>query len=213
MIIIGLIGRIGAGKSTVARRFAALGGQVIDADRIAHDVLEEPDVVGLIADRFGPEVLDDAGRVRRRVVADRVFGSTPDHAVALAWLEAQVHPRVRSRIREQLAALRTHAGPETVVVLDVPLLVQSGWADQCDRLVMVNCREDERRRRLEARQWSADEREARDTAWNRTFVAATLPAAKMATVDASGDLAYTSSQVDRIWSGLFGSQATTPERG
>ena len=199
MTIIGLIGRIGAGKSTVAERFAVHGAHVIDADRIAHEVLEEGDVVGQIVDRFGVDVLDADGRIRRRAVADRVFGPTPDHARALEWLEALVHPRVRSRIEAQLAALALQAredGHDTVVVLDVPLLVQAGWA--------VSCSEEIRRQRLAARHWGLAEQEAREAAWNRKYVAVGLPSEKMSTVDASGDLAYTSAQVDSIWSGLSG---------
>jgi dephospho-CoA kinase len=208
MIIIGLIGRIGAGKSTVARRFAAHGGHVIDADQIAHEVLGEPDVIRQIADRLGTDVLDADGRICRRAVADRVFGPTPDHARALEWLESLVHPRVRSRINAELAALEARAGgrtpPEsgTVVVLDVPLLVQAGWADRCDRLVVVNCSEEVRRQRLASRHWNPAQLEAREAAWNKKYSATTLPSEKLSSVDASGDLAYTHSQVDLIWSGL-----------
>jgi len=203
MTIIGLIGRIGAGKSTVAQRFAMHGAHVIDADRIAHEVLEEGDVVRQIVDRFGVDMLDADGRIRRRAVADRVFGPMPDHARALEWLEALVRPRVRSRIEAQLVALRARDG-DTVVVLDVPLLVQAGWADRCDRLVVVSCSEEIRQQRLAARHWSRAEQEARETAWNRNYAAAGLPSEKMSTVDASGDLAYTFDQVDSIWSGLSG---------
>jgi dephospho-CoA kinase len=207
MTIIGLIGRIGAGKSTVAQRFASHGAEVIDADSIAHEVLAEDEVVRQIADRFGPDILDVDGRIRRRAVADRVFGPTPDHARALEWLEAIVRPRVRRRIADELAAVRTrdsgHAGG-TVVVLDVPLLVQAGWADWCDRLVVVACAEEVRRHRLAARHWSQTEQEAREAAWNRNYTVAGLPEEKISTVDASGDLAYTFAQVDRIWSGLSG---------
>jgi len=213
MIVIGLIGRIGAGKSTVAARFAAHGARVIDADRIAHSVLEEADVRRAVADRFGPDVLDADGRIRRRAVAERVFGPTPDHVAGLHALEAIVHPRVRQRIAAELAAARERAAAHPlrrddgvlrrdVVVLDVPLLVQAGWADACDRLVVVECDEAIRRERLAARQWTAGERAARDAAWDRSYAAAQLPSREILTVDTSGDLAYTSSQVDRIWSGL-----------
>ena len=207
MIIIGLIGRIGAGKSTVARRFAVHGGHVIDADRIAHQVLEEPAVIQQIAARFGADVLDADGRIRRRAVADRVFGPTPDHARALEWLEAIVHPLVRQRIAAELAAVRAREGGhdgDAVVVLDVPLLVQAGWADLCNRLVVVTCADEIRRQRLAARHWSRAEQEAREAAWNRKYAASGLPEGKISTVDASGDLAYTMQQVDLIWSGLSG---------
>ena len=207
MIIIGLIGRIGAGKSTVARRFAEHGGHVIDADRIAHEVLADDDVVRQIADRFGAEVVDAEGRIRRRAVADRVFGSTLEQARALEWLEALVHPRVHGRIAAELDAIRAREGEhggQAVVVLDVPLLVQAGWADHCDRLVVVSCPDEIRRQRLIARHWSPAEQEAREAAWNRKYEDVGLPCEKIVSVDASGDLAYTRAQVDRIWSGLSG---------
>jgi len=205
MIVIGLIGRIGAGKSTVAARFAAHGAGVIDADRIAHEVLEEAEVRQQVVERFGPQVLDADGRIRRRAVAERVFGPETAHAEALESLEAIVHPRVRRRIAAELAARERSAGSPArhdVVVLDVPLLVQAGWADACDLLVVVECAEPVRRDRLAARRWSAEEQAAREAAWDRKYAAAKLPPRKILTVDTSGDLAYTAAQVDRIWSGL-----------
>jgi len=212
MTVIGLIGRIGAGKSTVAQRFATHGAHVIDADHIVRDVLRENDVVEQIRTHFGNNVLDDAGQINRRQLADRVFGPAPAHATALAALESIVHPRVHRRIAAALAALQSRpkhgaAGEmaeKTVVVLDVPLLVQAGWADACDRLVTVECPEAIRRQRLAARHWSEAEQAARDAAWERKYAAPTVPPEKRATVDASGDLAYTWSQVDRIWSKLSG---------
>ncbi|MEI6256507.1 MAG: dephospho-CoA kinase [Planctomycetota bacterium] len=218
--VIGLIGRIGAGKSTVAARFATHGAEVIDADRIAHEVLKENDVVQQIAGHFGSEVLDADGQIRRRAVADRVFGPTPDHHRALEWLESVVRPRVRQQIATTLAAFLSRAGQGearagqgearagqggkagAVLVLDVPLLVQAGWADACDRLVLVNCPDEIRSQRLATRHWTAAEQEARETAWSRKYEATLLPPGKIATVDTSGDLAYTWAQVDLIWSGL-----------
>jgi dephospho-CoA kinase len=206
MTVIGLIGRIGAGKSTVAARFAAHGARIIDADRIAHEVLEDAQVVEEVRARFGAGVLDDAGHVRRRLLADRVFGTTPDHAANLAALEAIVHPRVHRRIAADLAAARSRAAsdPGSVVVLDVPLLTQAGWAEACDLVVMVECAEEIRRQRLTSRHWTPAEQTARDAAWSRKYTPPTLPTGKIVAVDASGDLAYTLSQVDRIWSGLSG---------
>jgi dephospho-CoA kinase len=202
MIVIGLVGRIGAGKSTVARRFAELGATVIDADRIAHEVLAEESVVAALEERFGPGVLDPQGRVARRRIAERVFGPGPDGARELAWLEALVHPRVHRRIAAALETCRREG--VGVTVLDVPLLVQAGWERTCTRIVVVECPDAIRRSRLAARGWSAEEQEAREAAWNRRYAADELPAAKTTTVDTSGDLAYTRSQVDSIWSQLPG---------
>jgi dephospho-CoA kinase len=198
MIVVGLVGKIGAGKSTVARAMADLGADVLDADRIAHDVLAEPEVVAAIGASFGAEVLDAAGAVRRPVLAGRVFGPTPAHDAALAALEAIVHPRVRRRIDERLAAIAAAepAGRPAVVVLDVPLLMQAGWDARCDRLVEVVCDEPERRRRLDLRGWPEPQVQARERAWERGY--RPPPSEKTSVVDGSRDPAYTFGQVGEI---------------
>jgi dephospho-CoA kinase len=198
MIVIGLVGRIAAGKSTVARAFAARGAEVIDADRLAHEVLADPAAVAEVVARFGADVLDETGRVRRPVLAERVFGPTPGHDAALRDLEAIVHPRVRAKIEARLAEVRgaEPSARPALVVLDVPLLLQAGWDRLCDRLVDVSCAEAVRQRRLDARGWPAVQRAARERAWSR---GQRRPAAeKTVVVDASGLLAYTRTQVDQI---------------
>lgn len=205
MLIVGLIGRIGAGKSTVARLLAERGADVIDADRIAHEELETADVRAAIAARFGAGVVTSAGRLDRAAVAAAVFGPTSTHAAALRDLEAIVHPRVRRRMEAEIERLRAESRPaegRRVVVLDVPLLVRSGWAERCDRLLVVECDEAERRRRLAARGWSPDQQAAREAAWSR---GATLPeelTGKILRLDASGDPSYTSAQIASIWDDL-----------
>lgn len=198
MIVVGIVGKIGAGKSTVARAMADLGAEVIDADRIAHEVLAEPEVVAAIAARYGGEVLDAEGAVRRPLLAGLVFGPTPAHDAALADLEALVHPRVRRRIDERLAAIAAAppAGEQSLVVLDVPLLMQSGWDRRCDRLVRVECDESERSRRVDLRGWPEMQRQARERAWERGY--RLPPPGKTLVVDASGDPAYTRSQVGQV---------------
>lgn len=199
--VIGLVGRIGAGKSTVARLLAARGARVVDADALAHAVLDEPEVIREVVASFGGDVLDDAGRLRRSALAGRVFGADPEHAEALRALEAIVHPRVRGRIATALAASRGAGPGDGVVVLDVPLLVQAGWEDECDLLLEIACEDRVRHRRLEARGWTPAEIAARDRAWERRFLApgGGRPVLR---VDTSGDPAYTQVQVDRIWDGL-----------
>lgn len=197
MIVIGLVGRIGAGKSTVARRFAEHGAAVIDADRLAHEALADPAVVAEVVARFGAAVRDAAGRIDRAALARLVFGPTPAHDAALADLESIVHPRVRRRIEAALAP-----GSARVVVLDVPLLVQAGWADLCTDLVVVGCEESVRRGRLAARGWSPEQIAARDRAWDRSFVPP-RPGPTTWSVDASGNPAYTLVHVDEIWRALL----------
>jgi len=206
MIVIGLIGRIGAGKSTVAGCFADLGATVIDADAIAHAVLDEPDARGAIQARFGSGVLGPDGRVVRRALAERVFGPSPAHAEALAELESIVHPRVHDEILRRLDALRAEdKDGHRVAVLDVPLLVRAGWADSCDLLVGIECDEELRRRRLADRGVSAAQQAAREAAWRGAVASGEgpfpphFPASRTATVDTSGSAAYTRDQVVRIW--------------
>lgn len=200
MVVIGLVGRIGAGKSTVARMFSDRGATVIDADRLAHEVLDEPVVIREIVDRFGAGVLDTGGRIRREALAGLVFGPGGASDEGLRTLEGIVHPRVRQRVEGRLAEIREREAKERrgeFVVLDVPLLVQAGWDGLCDRLVIVDCAEPVRRQRLAARGWSEAQASARDHAWEGGYVRPTATA-KTSSVDASGDPAYTRSQVDRI---------------
>lgn len=212
MIVIGLVGRIGAGKSTVARRFAEHGATVVDADRHAHEALDDPEVVREIIARFGSDMLDGAGRIDRGRLAREVFGTTSGQGAALDALEAIVHPRVRARVAAAIAEARgreTAAGRPRAVVLDVPLLVQSGWDGLCTHLVVVKCAQPMRRARLAARGWSDDQIADRDRAWERRF---RPPVASPTTwtVDASGDPSYTSSQVDRIWQAVQESRDSPP---
>lgn len=205
MIVVGLTGRIGAGKSTVAGLFADRGAAVVDADRVAHDVLREPEVARLVAERFGPGVFDADAAVDRKKLANRVFGPTAAHARDLEALEAIVHPRVAARIEARLdeMAARPRADDSDIVILDVPLLSKSGLLGRCTHLLEVVCDEPVRRARLAARGWTPAEIEARDAAWDRSGPLARGlqsgeegPAAGF--LDASGDVRYTSQQVDRV---------------
>lgn len=213
MITIGLQGRMAAGKSTVARRFGELGGHVIDADALAHEVLDEADAKAAIGARFGAEVLTE-GRVDRARLAALVFGTTPAHAAALADLEAIVHPRVHRRIEAALASIRSAgecgAAGDPVAVLDVPLLVRAGWDRVCDAIVCVECEDGVRRERLARRGVDAAQQAARDAAWAAQPAppegseAAAAGRPRTFSVDTSRDLAYTQAQVDRIWQTVTG---------
>jgi dephospho-CoA kinase len=138
---IGLTGGIGSGKSTVAGRFAELGALVIDADAVAREVVEPgTDGLAAVVAEFGEQVLDGSGRLDRAALARVVFG---DEA-ARGRLNAILHPRIRARAAELIAA----APPGTVVVQDVPLLVETGQADRYDLVVVVEAPEQLRVRRL-----------------------------------------------------------------
>lgn len=137
MRLIGLTGGIGSGKSTVARLFAERGAVVIDADQVAREVVEpgEP-ALDAIRVRFGPGVIDADGQLDRPALAAIVFGDV----AARRDLEGITHPRIAERIAERIEAVRRAEetdGVERVVVLDHPLLVESGAAVGYRTVVVV----------------------------------------------------------------------------
>jgi dephospho-CoA kinase len=130
VILAGLTGGIGSGKSTVSALFAELGAQVIDADAITREVQApgQP-VLDAMVDRFGPEILQPDGTLDRQQVADLDF-SDP---ASLADLNAIVHPAVGREIARRLEEVQ---GTDDVVLLDVPLLVESGRDDLAALIVV-----------------------------------------------------------------------------
>lgn len=139
-LVVGLTGGIASGKSTVAALLAGHGAIVIDADVLAREVVA-PGTPGLaaIAQRFGPEILTATGELNRAVLAGLVFGDE----VARADVEAITHPAVAAAFEAALAA-----APEgSVVVYDVPLLVENGLADRFDLVVVTEASAEERVRR------------------------------------------------------------------
>jgi len=132
--IIGIIGAIAAGKSTVAAEFAKLGCGVISADAIAHELLKEEPVRDQLCELFGPGILRPSGQIDRGKLARIVFAD----GEKLAALNRVIHPRVLDRIEELIAKYNSCAHVKAIV-LDVPLLVEVGWAGRCDRLVFVKC--------------------------------------------------------------------------
>jgi dephospho-CoA kinase len=147
--LIGIIGGIASGKSTVAAELAKLGCAVIGADAIVRELLEEASIRDELVRLFGPRVITAAGKVDRKKLAATVFADGD----RLRALNALLHPRVRRRT-ENLKA-RYQADPRvTAVVLDIPLLVEVGWTDLCDRLLFVKC---DWHRRIERAELSEDE--------------------------------------------------------
>jgi dephospho-CoA kinase len=188
--MVGLTGGIGAGKSEVARRLAELGAIVIDSDRLAREVVE-PGTEGLaeVVAAFGPEVLGPDGALDRPALGRRVFG---DEA-ARRRLEAIIHPRVRARSAELIAA----APPDAVVVNDIPLLVESGLGAGFDVVVVVAASEETRLRRLaRSRGMSADEARSRMAA---QATDEQRRAAADVVLDNDGSLEELRAAVDRLW--------------
>jgi dephospho-CoA kinase len=196
MILVGLTGGIGAGKSTVSAGLAARGAVVIDADAITHE-LQEPGqpVLAAMVERFGGGILQHDGSLDRQKVADLVF-SDPD---ALADLNAIVHPAVGAEIARRLEEV---SGTDAVVVLDVPLLVESGRSDLV-AFVVVDVDPELAVERLVAFRGMAEgdarSRMARQASREDRLAAATH------VIDNGGTLADLEAQLDALWAQLSNS--------
>ncbi|MEP6477622.1 MAG: dephospho-CoA kinase [Actinomycetota bacterium] len=193
MLLVGLTGGIGSGKSTVARLLAARGAVILDADALARDALAKgtagfDQVVAL----FGPEVVAPSGDLDRAAVASRVFADDRRRAE----LEAIVHPEVRRQIAERVAR---EATGDRVVVIDSPLLVETGAHQGLPLVVVVAASEPTRIARLVAR--GMDEGDA------RARLAAQIPdheraAAADLLLDNEGSEPELEAQVDALWRDL-----------
>jgi dephospho-CoA kinase len=194
MLLVGLTGGIGSGKSTVARMLAARGAVVLDADAFARDAVAAG-TPGLraVVERFGGEVVGPDGELDRRGLAAIVFADDE----ARRDLEAIVHPEVRRRL---LRAIEAHADADDILVIDSPLLVEAGQGGSVQLLVVVTAPEEAQLERLAADRGMSE----RDV---RVRMAAQMPleekAAKADVVlDNGGDLLDLERQVGRLWRDL-----------
>jgi dephospho-CoA kinase len=201
MLLVGLTGGIGSGKSTVARMLGSRGAIVLDADRLAREAVA-PGTPGheAVTARFGDAVLAPDGTIDRPALAALVFADD----AARADLEAIVHPRVRERIAAEVAA---RADSDDVVVVDSPLLIETGAHEGFPVVVVVTASVDARIERSTARGMSEGDVRAR--------MAAQMPLeekARLADVllDNDGDEAALERQVDRLWADLSRRALSSP---
>jgi dephospho-CoA kinase len=144
--LIGIMGGLCAGKSTVAEQFDRLGCKVVDADKIVHKLLDKPAVREKITASFGDVVLDSGGKIDNKKLADIVFAD----ARKLALLNEILHPPVLACVEELITKYNRQADVKAIV-LDMPLLVEVGWAERCDKLVFVECKQQLRVKRAKKR--------------------------------------------------------------
>jgi len=150
--VIGIVGGVGAGKSTAAGEFAALGCRLVDADRIGHELLGEPDVQAEIRRRWSDAAFAPGGQVSREALAEVVFDSPAE----LEALNAILHPRIRRRMAQAIAEAQADTSAEGVV-LDAAVMFEAGWDDLCTHRIFVAAPAAERQRRVaESRRWSAE---------------------------------------------------------
>jgi len=206
VLVVGLTGGIGSGKSSVSALLAGRGAVVIDADAITHE-LQRPGtpVFTAMVERFGEGIVAADGTLDRAGVADIVFGDPS----ALADLNAIVHPAVGEEIARQLATAAqppSEGGPDPVVpggpvvVLDVPLLVETGRGGTAVTVVVDAHPDDQLRRLVDGRGLTRVDAEARMA--RQASRAERLEAADLV-IDNTGDPAHLSAEVDRVWADLL----------
>jgi dephospho-CoA kinase len=160
--VIGLVGGIGAGKSTAAAAFATRGGAVVNADALGHEALEQPDIRRRVLDRWGGRgnLVKPDGRLDRRAIAGVVFADPAERAA----LEGMVFPYIGRRALDEV--VRAQADPAArFVVVDAAVMLEAGWDHVCDRVVYVDAPHEVRLARLAARSgWTAPDLAAREAA-------------------------------------------------
>lgn len=200
-MIIGLTGGIATGKSTVARLLAARGLTVIDADQVAREVVQPgEEALNDIVHLFGEDMLQEDGTLDRKRLGKRIFGDSE----ARKQLEAILHPRIRKRMMEKIQnALKTHHDP---IIVDVPLLFETGWDRLTDANIVVTAPPDVQLKRLMARDTLSEE-EAKQRIQAQWPLEEKVKRADWV-IDNHGDLNFLNHEVDRLieqWhrSGLF----------
>lgn len=139
-------GGIGSGKSTASAYLRELGAAAVSADDLVHRLLETPDVVALVQERFGDDVVGGSG-IDRGALAGVVF----DDPQELIWLENLLHPQVRLAIEEWAAAQEALPEPPPLLVGEIPLLFETGMEREFDYVLLITAPEEVRRKRLVAK--------------------------------------------------------------
>ncbi|MDP6636830.1 MAG: dephospho-CoA kinase [Phycisphaerae bacterium] len=156
--VIGIIGGIGSGKTTVADEFANLGCAVIDADAIGHKLLGSAEVQSELRERWGEAIFNASGEVDRAILAGIVFASHDE----LEALNGILHPRIRREMAREVGEARADDSVEAIV-LDAALLMEAGWDTLCNCVIFVDTPDNDRFQRVsEERGWERDDWSSRE---------------------------------------------------
>ena len=204
MILVGLTGGIGSGKSTVSQLLSERGAIIVDADAVARE-LQQPgtEVLRLMAEAFGQEICNADGSLNRQAVADKVFGN----AEALKILNGIVHPAIGKEMNRRIEEQRS---TNNVVVLDIPLLVENPREGLCGVIVVdvpVDIAVD---RLVSARGMAKEDAEARVS---RQASREDRKAIADKVIDNSRDLEFLRQQVDEVWAWMQTLPAAAPDAG
>jgi dephospho-CoA kinase len=198
--VIGLLGGVASGKSTVAAELARLGAGVLDADRAGHEVLRLPQVEAAARRRWGEAAFGADGHVDRLRLGRIVFAAGSAAAEERKYLESLSHPEIGRLLQAQAAALE--AGGVKIAVLDAPLILEAGWDKLCERLVFVDAPPEVRLARARGRGWNEEEFAARQGAQESLDLKRRRADV---IIDNAGSPQRTAAQVEHFWHSLVGS--------
>jgi dephospho-CoA kinase len=204
MILVGLTGGIGSGKSTVSQLLSERGAIIVDADAVAREV-QQPgsEVLRLMAEAFGQEICNADGSLNRQAVADKVF----ENADALKTLNGIVHPAIGKEMNRRIEEQRS---TNNVVVLDIPLLVENPREGLCGVVVVDVPVEIAVDRLVSARGMAKEDAEARVS---RQASREDRKAIADQVIDNSRDLEFLRQQVDEVWAWMQTLPAAAPDAG
>ena len=203
MVVVGLTGGIGSGKSTVAKRLSDHGAIVVDGDKIAREIVQpgEP-ALSELSEEFGSDILMSDGSLDRKELARRAFVSE-DRTKAL---NAIMHPRIHERAYELFRA----SADASIVVFDMPLLIENNLDRMCGLVVVVTADEDTRVQRLVAHR-GFDEDNSRQRIRAQLSDTDRAPSADVI-VDNSGTPDHLLESVDRLWDCRLARWGCVPEQ-
>jgi dephospho-CoA kinase len=202
---VGLTGGIASGKSTVGEMFVALGAYLLQADEIAHELMQPGEAVYQeVVRHFGPGILDPDGRVNRPRLAEAAFGSGGETDLSrpsrVQELNQIVHPAVVRKQEEWMEEVGRR-DPHSIALVEAALILEAGAAGSFDRLVVVTCRPEQRIERW-AHRLNVDQETARREVTRRMaaqFSDAEKIKAAHYVIDNSGSLAETRGQVETVF--------------
>lgn len=158
--VIGILGGIGSGKSSVVRHVDGLKLHIIDADKIGHELLLDSAIQNRIRQAFGEQVFQNPTTIDRSQLAAKVFGESDEHTAARSALNEIMHPAIRRQIHSEIDSVSMDVD---AVILDAALLLEGGWDTTCTWLLFVNTPKEIRLQRVrDNRAWSADELDRRE---------------------------------------------------
>lgn len=145
MLIIGLTGNIGCGKSSLSKIFMDKGIDVVDADIVSRQIFEDEELLQTVFEKFGPSIKNNDGSLNRKALGNIVFNDDEK----LIELNNITHPRIKEKIFNQIRNIEEQGKP--IVILDGALLVETGYLDDVDKLIVVTCDEEIQIERIKKR--------------------------------------------------------------